>query len=115
MSCPGRSSLLRAASSLLALLSIAGAAVAAPVTLKLGHVAGADPKDNWQAGAVKFAELVDQKSKGDVKVQVFPSSQLGNDRDMAEGMRLGSVDFSLKRACSNRRASALEIPYTFAT
>lgn len=91
-------------------------AMAAPVVLKLGHVAAADPKDNWQAGAVEFARLVEQKSKGDVKVQVFPSSQLGNDRDMAEGMRLGSVDFSLNAGVLSNfepRLGLLEIPYIF--
>ena len=94
----------------------AASAIAAPVVLKLGHVAAADPKDNWQAGATEFAKLVEQKSKGDVKVQVFPSSQLGNDRDMAEGMRLGSVDFSLNAGVLSNfepRLGLLEIPYIF--
>lgn len=98
------------------LLATAGGAASAQVVLKLGHVASADPKDNWQAGALKFAELVEQKTKGAVKVQVFPSSQLGNDRDMAEGMRLGSVDFSLNAGVLSNfepRLGLLEIPYIF--
>ena len=93
-----------------------GAASASAATLKLGHVSGSDPKDNWQAGSMKFAELVDQKTKGDVKVQVFPSSQLGNDRDMTEGMRLGSVDLALIAGVLSNfepRMGLLEIPYIF--
>jgi tripartite ATP-independent transporter DctP family solute receptor len=93
-----------------------GCVTAAPVVLKLGHVSASDPKDNWQAGALEFARIVEEKSKGDIKVQVFPSSQLGNDRDMAEGMRLGSVDLSLNAGVLSNfepRLGLLEIPYIF--
>ena len=105
-----------ALSVLLSSLLLCGATAATAVTLKLGHVAASDPKDNWQAGSMKFAELVQQKSKGDVTVQVFPSSQLGNDRDMTEGMRLGSVDFGLIAGVLSNfepRMGVLEIPYIF--
>ena len=105
-----------ALSILLSSLLLCGATAATAVTLKLGHVAASDPKDNWQAGSMKFAELVQQKSKGDVTVQVFPSSQLGNDRDMTEGMRLGSVDFGLIAGVLSNfepRMGVLEIPYIF--
>lgn len=84
------------------------------VTLKLGHVQSTT--DNWHKGAEKFAELVDQKSGGTVKVQVFPSSQLGNDRDMIEGMRMGSVDFSLVAGVLSNfepKMALLELPYIF--
>jgi TRAP-type transport system periplasmic protein len=96
------------------LLFAAPGALAA--TLKLGHVNSADPKDNWQVGSVKFAELVGQKTKGAVNVEVFPSSQLGNDRDMTEGMRLGSVDLALIAGVLSNfepRMGLLEIPYIF--
>jgi tripartite ATP-independent transporter DctP family solute receptor len=115
MSNPYRKPLVQAVLAL-ALLVAGSCVLAAPVVLKLGHVSGSDPKDNWQAGATKFAELVEAKSKGEVKVQVFPSSQLGNDRDMAEGMRLGSVDFSLNAGVLSNfepRLGLLELPYIF--
>jgi TRAP-type transport system periplasmic protein len=115
MSSVQRNGMFKALVAVVVVLATCGTA-AAQVVLKLGHVAGSDPKDNWQAGATKFAELVDQKTKGTVKVQVFPSSQLGNDRDMAEGMRLGSVDFSLNAGVLSNfepRMGVLEIPYIF--
>ncbi len=108
--------LARFAFALVALLALVGGPAVAQVTLKLGHVASADPKDNWQAGAQKFAELVEQRTRGAAKVQVFPGSQLGNDRDMAEGMRLGSVDFSLNAGVLSNFVPSLgllEIPYIF--
>lgn len=43
-------------------------------------------------GYDKFAELVKQKSNGRVVVQVFHESALGNEREMAESLRLGNLE-----------------------
>lgn len=43
-------------------------------------------------GADKFAEIVKQKSKGDIEVKVFPSSQLGTQKELIEGLIYGTVD-----------------------
>ncbi|MCF7936190.1 MAG: DctP family TRAP transporter solute-binding subunit [Synergistales bacterium] len=76
------------------LVALATTAVAAEtVTLKLGHIA--DPKHPYAQGAVKFAELVEENSEGAMKIEVFPSSQLGNQRDLVEGLTLGTVDMTL--------------------
>ena len=90
------------------------ASAAKPVTLKLGHVL--DSNHAWNKAAVKFAELVDQKTKGTVKVQVFHSSQLGNDRDLAEGLQMGSVDMALIAGVLGNfydGIQLLELPYLF--
>lgn len=84
------------------------------VTLRLGHITG--DKDAWHIGALKFAELVKEKSGGTVEVEVYASSTLGNDRDLIEGMQLGSVDFALVAGVlSNFHEpfSILEVPYLF--
>ena len=75
------------------LVAAASAAFAAEFTLKLGHIA--DPQNPYAQGAVKFAELVKDKTGGAVEVQVFPSSQLGNQRDLIEGLTFGTVDMTL--------------------
>ncbi len=60
------------------------------VTLKFGHIFNAD---HAQAkGAAKFAELVEQKTGGAVKVQVYPNSQLGAEKDIFDMVVAGSVD-----------------------
>ncbi|MFA5473855.1 MAG: TRAP transporter substrate-binding protein DctP, partial [Aminobacteriaceae bacterium] len=79
---------------LVALLVFAGtAAFAAEFTLKLGHIA--DPQNPYAQGAVKFTELVKEKTDGAVEIQIFPSSQLGNQRDLIEGLTFGTVDMTL--------------------
>ena len=66
---------------------------AGPVTLKLGHIA--EPENPYGMGATHFAELVKERTNGAVEIQVFPSSQLGNQRDLVEGLTFGTVDMTL--------------------
>ncbi len=66
---------------------------AADVTLKLGHIAV--PSHPYGKGADKFAELVKEKSDGKIEIKVFPSSQLGGQKDLIEGMVFGAVDMAL--------------------
>lgn len=44
------------------------------------------------SGAEKFAEIVSEKTNGKVRMKLYPGSQLGNGRVLAEGLRLGIVD-----------------------
>ncbi len=62
------------------------------IQLRLGHVNSAT--DPWQISAQEFADLVNENSNGAVEVKVYPGAQLGGDRDMVEGMQIGSVDFT---------------------
>ncbi|QDR79366.1 TRAP transporter substrate-binding protein [Sporomusa termitida] len=85
-----------------------------PITLKLGHIQS--EADLWHQGARKFAELVEQKTNGEVKVQIFPNSTIGNDRDMTEGLQMGSVDFALVAGVLGNFEPTLQImemPYLF--
>ncbi len=61
-----------------------------PITLKLGHAVAVEHP--YHLGAVKFSELVAQRTKNRVKIDVYPSTQLGNERDMVEGLQLGTID-----------------------
>jgi len=42
-----------------------------------------------------FAEDVGKATEGRVKIQVYPSGQLGNEKDMVEGLTLGIIDAGL--------------------
>jgi tripartite ATP-independent transporter DctP family solute receptor len=43
----------------------------------------------------KFAKLLEERTKGSVKVAIFPGGSLGGEKDVMEGMRVGSVHMSL--------------------
>jgi tripartite ATP-independent transporter DctP family solute receptor len=60
------------------------------VVLKLGHAVA--PEHPYHLGAVRYSDLVAQRTKSKVKIDVYPSTQLGNERDMVEGLQLGTID-----------------------
>lgn len=52
-----------------------------------------DPENsNYVQGAKKIAEEVKVATNGRIEITVYPSGQLGNDRDAYEGAQLGTVD-----------------------
>ena len=62
-------------------------------SIRVGHVlANTHP---YQLGLEKFGQLANEKSGGQVKVDVFHSSTLGNERDMVEGLQLGTQEMVL--------------------
>ncbi len=71
-------------------LGIARPALAqAPIIIKFSHVVAPDtPKGK---GADRFKQLVEERSKGRVKVEVYPNSQLYKDKEELEALQLGSV------------------------
>jgi TRAP-type transport system periplasmic protein len=66
---------------------------AADITIKLGHLQS--PSNHQQAAAVRFAELVAQKTNGRYEVKVFPAAQLGSARDMLEAVRQGNIEMTV--------------------
>ncbi|MGI6783457.1 MAG: DctP family TRAP transporter solute-binding subunit [Aminivibrio sp.] len=97
------------------LVFAATGAFAAEVTLKLGHIA--DPQNPYAMGAEKFAELVKEKTGGAVEIQIFPSSQLGNQRDLIEGLTFGTVDLTMTSTAvlGNflTEAAVFDLPFIF--
>ncbi len=68
-------------------------AMAADVTMKFGHVGA--PGSLFESTVNHFAQCVGDKSGGDIEVQTFGSSQLGNDKELLQKLKLGQVDFAL--------------------
>jgi tripartite ATP-independent transporter DctP family solute receptor len=71
---------------------------AAPVSaqqktvIKLGWTTSDGAQDPYALGARAFKERVESASGGRIEVQLFPNRQLGDEKPMIEGMRLGTVD-----------------------
>lgn len=90
----------------------AGSASAADLVLKFGHVGA--PGSLFQLSADHFAKLVAEKSKGRIQVQVYGSSQLGNDVEMLQKIKLGTLDFALPSTVMSSQVPAFglfEMPY----
>lgn len=63
------------------------------ITLKLGHVFAED--DVTHKSSVKLAELAEEYSDGEIKIDVYSNSQLGEERELVEGVQMGTIDIGL--------------------
>jgi C4-dicarboxylate-binding protein DctP len=78
--------------SLAAVLLAVAPALAAPVVIKFSHVVAVDtPKGQ---AAEYFKKLVEERSKGDIKVEVYPNSSLYGDREELEALSMNSIQMA---------------------
>src|SRR5512139_288861 len=85
------------------------------VILKLGHAVA--PEHPYHLGAVRYSDLVAKKSGNKIKIDVYPSTQLGNERDMVEGLQLGTIDLVVTSTGPLGgfvpRMSVVDLPFLF--
>lgn len=60
--------------------------------VKIGWTTSDGAADPYAAGARAFKLAAERESGGSIDVQLFPNRQLGDERQMLEGMRFGTVD-----------------------
>jgi len=65
----------------------------AQIRARLGH--GGSETHPFHIWSVKFAEEAAKLTNGRLKVEVFPNSQLGKERDMAEGLLIGTLEMAV--------------------
>jgi len=54
-----------------------------------------EPDSHYGLGAKEFEKKVEEYTKGQVDIQLFPSATLGNERDMIEGLSLGTLEMCI--------------------
>ena len=79
------------AAAALSWLAAAGPAPAAEV-LRFSH--GTIDTNPHHLAAVQFAKEVEARTKGEIKVPIFPRSQLGTGKGVVEGILLGTIGIS---------------------
>jgi TRAP-type transport system periplasmic protein len=94
------------------LLMLCGTAFAQETRLRLAHTQ--PDTDSQHVALVQFAKLVQERTGGQVRIEVFPAGQLGNDGAILSGTRGGVIDLALTGnpffAGINPRQSALDLP-----
>ena len=65
----------------------------AATDIKLAHVV--NENDAFHVCALKFKELVEKGSGGELTVTIFPNAKLGDERNLLESMRMGVVDSAI--------------------
>jgi len=70
-----------------------GASSDATYKLRLGHQS--PEETNVQEYAVLFKTILEEKTEGDVAVEIYPFRQLGTDRELLEAMQFGTLEFGI--------------------
>jgi len=99
-----------------AIALVAPAQAQQPIVIKFSHVVAVDtPKGK---GAERFKQLAEERTKGRVKVEVYPNSSLFKDGEEMEALQLGSVQMlapSLAKfgPLGVRDFEVFDLPYVF--
>jgi len=100
-------------------LSVAGVFAAAPAlaetTLKLAYALSTN--SHYGAGADALAKSLDASTKGQFKIQHFPNSALGGEREVIEGLQLGTIDLAIVSTGATLnfvpKTGVFDIPFLF--
>ena len=101
----------------LAVLSLCLAAVGAQAAtlVKLHHDLTEDSAQH--EGAVRFQELVETRSEGDIEVKIFANNSLGDDVQVAQQMQFGAVQAApiptAKLSGFNKQLQLIDLPFLF--
>ncbi len=93
----------------------ASSAWAAEFVARIGHLES--PAQSRHVFLEKVAEMVSERTDGAVEFQIFPQAQLGNQREMTEGVQLGVIQATVSPAAFlggfNATVSILDIPFLY--
>lgn len=88
-------------------------------TLKFGHAAAS--KHLFQDGMQIFADKVAAKTNGALKIEIYGDRQLGDDKQLLEGLQIGTIDGALVSTPTIPLSlglvgfDALQLPFTVAS
>ena len=92
-------------------------AVPEKLSFQLGHINPASEYSQCQYLCTEFADKLSELSSGSMEVEVIADGQLGGERDMIEGMQMGTIDmmsiagFSFDSFVPSMQL--LDLPYLF--
>lgn len=78
-----------------ATVALTGAVHAAEIELKLAWLTADSPADPYAITAHAFKKELEAALPGRVEVQLFPNRQLGDDKEILEGLQFGTIDMGV--------------------
>lgn len=109
--------LSRALGATLLCAAALGAQAQQPVTIKLGWATSDSPTDPLAMGAHAFKKHVEKLSNGSIQVQLYPNRQIGDEKQLVEGLRFGTVDAAVVTNAVTAQADSafqvLDLPFVF--
>jgi len=94
---------------------LAAAPASAQQSLKMAYALST--QSHYGAGGEAFAQAIEQSTGGKIKVQQFPNSALGGEREVIEGLQLGTIDLALVSTGATLnfvpKTGVFDIPFLF--
>ena len=86
------SAVLAVALAVFLVFAVFSTAAAQPIQMKFAHYAENPP---GHLAAKQFAAKVEERTKGQVKISIYPANVLGSPPEQCEQVRLGAIDMTL--------------------
>ena len=83
-------------------------AIAGPITLKFGWCTTLGKTDQYGNAAKQFNKALKEEAPGQFEVQYFPNRQLGDEKEMLEGLSFGTLDMAV---ITNSPISRICLPF----
>lgn len=100
-----------------AVLIMAAGSSHAEIELSIAHVLG--ETSSYQIASEKLAELVEQRTNGAVRINVYNQGSLGGELKLTQGLRTGTVDLAFISTASLENTipemKAFSLPYLFSS
>ncbi|WP_448906162.1 TRAP transporter substrate-binding protein [Haemophilus parahaemolyticus] len=106
---------LKTLAALVAGFTMMAGTASAETSLRFGYEA--PRSDSQHIAAKKFNELLGKKTKGEIKLKLFPDSTLGNAQTMISGVRGGTIDLEMSGSPNftglEPKLNVIDIPFIF--
>ena len=102
--------------ALVFILVFSASASFAETVLKLGTTV--NEQDSFQVAAEKFKELVEARTNGNYKIEIYPNGSLGGESDMLDSMTMDMLDMGIITSGPfvnfSKMMGVLDMPFLFA-
>lgn len=109
--------IMRAFAMAMALALVLTGSAMAETMLQLGTTV--NEQDSFQVAAEKFAELVEERTGGEYKIEIYPNGTLGGESDMLDSMSMGMLDMGIITAGPfvnfSEMMGVLDMPFLFSS
>lgn len=86
--------IVRAAVSAALAVALAGTAVAEPVKLRMGSATADADTDVYKITFLELSKALEAAAPGEFDLSFFPNRQLGDEKEMVQGLQLGTLDLA---------------------
>ncbi|NEU31572.1 DctP family TRAP transporter solute-binding subunit [bacterium LRH843] len=87
------------------------------MTIALGHSTADNDTSHYHQGSLKFKELVEEATGGNVTIEIHANGSLGGEREMTEAVQIGTLDMVLTSSgpVGNfaPKSNAFDFPFLF--